>query len=230
MRDFSTKYAVMQSAMSSAERVFELLDTGARSPARRRPHAPARVRGRIEFEHVWFAYKGEDWVLRDVSFTVDAGREGRHRRRHRVGQDDDHQAAQPLLRRAARARAGRRRRRARVGSARAAPPHRRRAAGRVPVHRHGRRTTSRSAGRDRDATMRGRAARRCTPSRFIARAAGRLRRAGARARQQSVRRPAPAARVRARARLRPGHPGARRGDLERRHRDRAADPGRARAR
>jgi ATP-binding cassette subfamily B protein len=73
IRDFSTKYAVMQSAMSSAERVFELLDTpaGIASPAAPAPVEP--VRGRIEFERVWFAYQREEWVLRDVSFTVEPG-------------------------------------------------------------------------------------------------------------------------------------------------------------
>jgi ATP-binding cassette subfamily B multidrug efflux pump len=73
LRDFSSKYAVMQSAMSAAERVFDLLDT---TPALRNaatPYAPAHVRGRIQFEHVWFAYKGDDFVLRDVSFTVEPG-------------------------------------------------------------------------------------------------------------------------------------------------------------
>ena len=76
LRDFSSKYAVMQSAMSAAERVFELLDT---APAIRNPvapHVPAvpmTGRGRIEFDHVWFAYKKDDWVLRDVSFAVEPG-------------------------------------------------------------------------------------------------------------------------------------------------------------
>jgi ABC-type multidrug transport system fused ATPase/permease subunit len=73
IREFSTKYAVMQSAMASAERVFQLLDT---VPAIRSPavaHAPETVRGAIEFDHVWFAYKGEDYVLRDVSFRVNPG-------------------------------------------------------------------------------------------------------------------------------------------------------------
>src|SRR5439155_34938 len=34
---------------------------------------PARVRGEIEFVHVWFAYRGEQWILRDVSFRIPAG-------------------------------------------------------------------------------------------------------------------------------------------------------------
>jgi ABC-type multidrug transport system fused ATPase/permease subunit len=73
IRDFSTKYAVMQSAMSSAERIFELLDQPVPIASPATPRVPQTVRGRIEFDHVWFAYVGEDWVLRDVSFTVAPG-------------------------------------------------------------------------------------------------------------------------------------------------------------
>jgi ATP-binding cassette subfamily B protein len=75
VRDFSSKYAVMQSAMSAAERVFELLDTAPAitAPAGRRPYAPQQVRGAIEFDHVWFAYKGDETVLRDVSFRIEPG-------------------------------------------------------------------------------------------------------------------------------------------------------------
>lgn len=73
IREFSTKYAVMQSAMASAERVFQLLDTPPAIASPPNAHAPASVRGAIEFDHVWFAYKGEDWVLRDVSFRVNPG-------------------------------------------------------------------------------------------------------------------------------------------------------------
>jgi ATP-binding cassette subfamily B multidrug efflux pump len=73
VRDFSTKYAVMQSAMSSAERVFELLDTPPAITAPLRPLRPAAVRGRIELDRVWFAYRGEDYILRDVSFVVEPG-------------------------------------------------------------------------------------------------------------------------------------------------------------
>jgi ABC-type multidrug transport system fused ATPase/permease subunit len=73
IREFSTKYAVMQSAMASAERVFQLLDTVPTITSPAVAHAPATVRGAIEFDHVWFAYKGEDYVLRDVSFRVNPG-------------------------------------------------------------------------------------------------------------------------------------------------------------
>lgn len=73
LREFSTKYTTMQSAMTAVERVFQLLDTPVTIATPANPRHPARAQGRITFEHVWFAYKGEDWVLRDVSFTVEPG-------------------------------------------------------------------------------------------------------------------------------------------------------------
>jgi ATP-binding cassette, subfamily B, multidrug efflux pump len=76
--DFSEKFNILQSAMAASERIFKLLDTPVQvvSPAvTTKPEGP----GRIEFDHVWFAYRdaGEesaaDWVLRDVSFTIEPG-------------------------------------------------------------------------------------------------------------------------------------------------------------
>jgi ATP-binding cassette subfamily B protein len=97
IQDLSEKYNILQSAMASSERVFKLLDTQSEivSPAAaKKPEGP----GRIEFDHVWFAYRtvpeasgdgvkgngasqpaadatpgGPDWVLRDVSFTIEPG-------------------------------------------------------------------------------------------------------------------------------------------------------------
>jgi len=101
IQDLSEKYNILQSAMASAERVFKLLDTPPEitSPVEtKKPDGP----GRIEFDHVWFAYRhvpknedeakqiaaaeasgdgtaangtGEDWdwILRDVSFTIEPG-------------------------------------------------------------------------------------------------------------------------------------------------------------
>jgi len=72
IRDFSAKYAVMQSSMTAAERIFALLDEPVEEgPAAATP-APA-ARGEIVFDRVWFAYRGEDWVLRDVSFRIAPG-------------------------------------------------------------------------------------------------------------------------------------------------------------
>ena len=75
IQDLSEKYNILQAAMASAERVFKLLDTPAEitSPAvTRKADGP----GHIEFDHVWFSYRNDetpDWVLRDVSFTVEPG-------------------------------------------------------------------------------------------------------------------------------------------------------------
>ena len=70
IQDLSEKYNILQAAMASSERIFKLLDTEAEivPPAAPRP-APTEIAA-IEFDHVWFAYKDEDWVLRDVSFTI----------------------------------------------------------------------------------------------------------------------------------------------------------------
>lgn len=69
--DLSEKYNILQSAMAAAERIFKLLDAtpDIAAPAAPRP-IPTTVPA-IEFEHVWFAYQHEDWVLRDVSFRVE---------------------------------------------------------------------------------------------------------------------------------------------------------------
>ncbi|MCI0354064.1 MAG: ABC transporter ATP-binding protein/permease [Acidobacteria bacterium] len=99
IQDLSEKYNILQSAMASSERIFKLLDTrpGVVSPpAAKKPQGP----GRIEFDRVWFAYRtvpaasgdgsgkgsgngstavasdavsGPDWVLREVSFTIEPG-------------------------------------------------------------------------------------------------------------------------------------------------------------
>ncbi|HZP40551.1 MAG TPA: ABC transporter ATP-binding protein [Candidatus Binatia bacterium] len=72
IRDFSAKYAVLQSSMTAAERIFALIDLAPES-APAAPRVPARVQGEIVFDHVWFAYRDADWVLRDVSFRVAPG-------------------------------------------------------------------------------------------------------------------------------------------------------------
>jgi ATP-binding cassette subfamily B multidrug efflux pump len=77
IQDFSEKYNILQAAMASSERIFKLLDTQPEilsPPVTRIPDGP----GRIEFDHVWFAYRTvpaaePDWVLRDVSFAIEPG-------------------------------------------------------------------------------------------------------------------------------------------------------------
>ncbi len=71
--DLSEKYNLLQSAMAASERIFKLLDTPAGITAPPRPRSLPDRAARIEFDGVWFAYKGEEWVLRDVSFTVEPG-------------------------------------------------------------------------------------------------------------------------------------------------------------
>jgi ATP-binding cassette subfamily B protein len=71
--DISEKYNILQSAMASSERIFKMLDEPVTIKSPEEPVRRGRARGRIEFRGVWFAYKGEDWILRDVSFTVAPG-------------------------------------------------------------------------------------------------------------------------------------------------------------
>ncbi len=75
IRNLSEQYNVMQSAMASSERLFKILDRDelVANPARPLPLTTEGFRGEIEFEHVWFAYRGENWVLEDVSFKAEAG-------------------------------------------------------------------------------------------------------------------------------------------------------------
>ena len=76
IQDISDKYNVFQAAVVASERVFRLLDTPDRITSPEHPRLPAtgaRAVGRIEFRDVSFAYKDEDWVLKDVSFTVAPG-------------------------------------------------------------------------------------------------------------------------------------------------------------
>ena len=72
--DMSEKFNVLQSAMASSERIFTLLDTPVAVTSPSTPAALDRpLQGHIVFDHVWFAYQNEDWVLRDVSFEVQPG-------------------------------------------------------------------------------------------------------------------------------------------------------------
>jgi ATP-binding cassette subfamily B multidrug efflux pump len=73
IQDLSEKYNILQGAMASSERIFKLLDTEPTvlAPSAPKP-APANIAA-IEFDHVWFAYKDDDWVLQDVSFTIAPG-------------------------------------------------------------------------------------------------------------------------------------------------------------
>ena len=73
IRDISDKYNVLQSAVVASHRIFKTLDLPIAITSPAQPAKSGRAVGRIEFENVWFAYQGEDWILKDVSFKVDPG-------------------------------------------------------------------------------------------------------------------------------------------------------------
>jgi len=73
IRDISDKYNVLQAAVVASHRIFKTLDLPIAILSPAQPAKAERARGRIEFQNVWFAYKDEDWVLKDVSFTVEPG-------------------------------------------------------------------------------------------------------------------------------------------------------------
>jgi ATP-binding cassette subfamily B protein len=72
VREMAENFNVMLSAMSSSERIFTLLDTKSLITDPPSP-VPTLDGTEIVFDHVWFAYEGEEWVLRDVSFRVASG-------------------------------------------------------------------------------------------------------------------------------------------------------------
>ena len=74
--DISDRYALLQSAMASSERIFELIETPIESSGgTRRELSNSLGASSIEFENVYFKYdeSSEDWILHDVSFKVEAG-------------------------------------------------------------------------------------------------------------------------------------------------------------
>ncbi len=73
IRDISDKYNVLQAAVVASHRIFKTLDLPVTITSPATPAKSGRVAGHIEFENVWFAYKDEDWILKDVSFKVEPG-------------------------------------------------------------------------------------------------------------------------------------------------------------
>jgi ATP-binding cassette, subfamily B, multidrug efflux pump len=73
IRDLSEKYNIMQTAMASSERIFKLLDNETFINNPDNPLKLGKVKGRIEFKNVWFAYNDDDYVLKDISFSVNSG-------------------------------------------------------------------------------------------------------------------------------------------------------------
>ncbi len=71
IQDLSEKYNILQGAMAASERVFQLIDTEVKIKA---PAFPKSVpTGDVEFDHVWFAYEKENWILEDLSFRIGQG-------------------------------------------------------------------------------------------------------------------------------------------------------------
>jgi ATP-binding cassette, subfamily B, multidrug efflux pump len=73
LREFSQKYAVMQSAMAAAERIFQLLDTPVDIESPRNARVPKPFRGEVVFDDVGFHYQSGDPVLKGVSFRIEPG-------------------------------------------------------------------------------------------------------------------------------------------------------------
>ncbi|PYS60343.1 MAG: antibiotic ABC transporter ATP-binding protein [Acidobacteria bacterium] len=73
IRDLSDKYNVLQGAVVASHRIFKAIDLPIAITTPAKPLKQRRAEGRIEFENVWFAYNEDEWVLKDVSFTVTPG-------------------------------------------------------------------------------------------------------------------------------------------------------------
>ncbi len=73
IRDLSDKFNVLQAAIVASHRIFILLDLPVQIVTPKVPQKIGKAVGKIEFQNVWFAYKKEDWILKNVSFTVNAG-------------------------------------------------------------------------------------------------------------------------------------------------------------
>jgi ATP-binding cassette subfamily B multidrug efflux pump len=73
IRDISDKYNVLQAAVVASHRIFRTLDLPIAILSPGEPKKASRAIGRIEFQNVWFAYQEQNWVLKDVSFTVEPG-------------------------------------------------------------------------------------------------------------------------------------------------------------
>jgi ATP-binding cassette subfamily B multidrug efflux pump len=73
IRDISDKYNVLQGAVVASYRIFKTLDLPIAITSPPEPRKSGRAVGHIEFQNVWFAYKDDDWILKDVSFKVEPG-------------------------------------------------------------------------------------------------------------------------------------------------------------
>lgn len=72
IQELAEQFGTLQSSLASAEKIFSILDT---KPEIVNPQNPVavKIKGKIEFRHVWFAYEKEDYILKDISFTIEPG-------------------------------------------------------------------------------------------------------------------------------------------------------------
>lgn len=72
IQELAEQFGTLQSALASAEKVFEILDEKPEIVNPPQPK-PIDIKGKIEFRHVWFAYEKDDYILKDVSFVIEPG-------------------------------------------------------------------------------------------------------------------------------------------------------------
>lgn len=73
IQELAEQFSTLQSSLASAEKIFTVMDEDALVPEIEEPLILPEIKGRIEFDHVWFAYDNENYVLRDVSFVIEPG-------------------------------------------------------------------------------------------------------------------------------------------------------------
>ena len=73
IQELAEQFSTLQSSLASAEKIFTIMDEDALVPEPENPVVLPEIKGRIEFDHVWFAYDNENYVLRDVSFVIEPG-------------------------------------------------------------------------------------------------------------------------------------------------------------
>ena len=73
IQELAEQFSTLQSSIASAEKIFTVMDEDEIIPEVKNPKQPDKITGKIEFDHVWFAYDGENYVLKDVSFVINPG-------------------------------------------------------------------------------------------------------------------------------------------------------------
>lgn len=73
IQELAEQFSTLQSSIASAEKIFTVMDEEEFIPEIENPKQPDKITGKIEFDHVWFAYDGKNYVLKDVSFVINPG-------------------------------------------------------------------------------------------------------------------------------------------------------------